>query len=400
MRGKERLNTWTLRDYVKNTLMLLVKIPIRTVQLFLFWIPVHKNRITVYSLKQHGYSCNLKYLTEYLKQEMPEKFELMWIVKRQEDLLQLQQEGVPAAMALSLRHFLWRHRSGIVITNDEFYPMCRKRRGQQYINLWHGGINYKKIGYEGLEFTNPVQKLIYRTNNPKPDCFVSGSRSFTQTAAKAFGFPERIFLECGLPRNDILIRGAEKTELEEIRRQLGIAPGKKVVLYAPTFRGGGTGPQDMPDYRQLAACLGERFGGEWVILLRQHYFVAARESQTEELVRDVSDYPDMQQLLLIADCLISDYSSCMWDYLLTGGPCFVYAKDLKTYQDSDRSFFISPQEWPYPVATDEQTLWKRIREFDADDYQKKTAFHRQQYGSRDTGTGCEQVVQYMQRYLQ
>ena len=400
MRGKERLNVWTVRDYVKNILMLLVKIPVRTVQLLLFWIPVRRNRITIYSLKQHGYSCNLKYLTEYLRQNKAGSFELMWIVKRQEDLQQLQCEGVPAAMARSLRHFLWRHRSGIVITNDEFYPMCRKRRGQRYINLWHGGINYKKIGYEGLEFTNPVQKLIYRTNNPQPDCFVSGSRSFTQTAAKAFGFPEGIFLECGLPRNDLLVKGAEEAERDAIRRELGIASDKNVVLYAPTFRGGGNGPQDRPDYQKLAECLGERFGGEWVILLRQHYFVAEREDASAALVRDVSDYPDMQRLLLIADCLVSDYSSCMWDFLLTGRPCFVYAKDLETYQDSDRAFFIPPEEWPYPLATDEQTLWKRILEFDPDDYQKKTAFHQKQCGSKDMGTGCEQLVQYLEKQLQ
>lgn len=397
MQGKERLNDWTVRDYVKNTLMLLTKVPVRMVQLLLFWIPVRRNRITIYSLKQHGYSCNLKYLTEYLRKDNADGFELMWIVKCQEDLQQLQQQGVPAAMALSLRHFLWRHRSGIVITNDEFYPMCRKRRGQRYINLWHGGINYKKIGYEGLEFTNPVQKLIYRTNNPKPDCFVSGSRSFTKTTAKAFGFPESIFLECGLPRNDILVKNAEAAGLDAIRRELGIPSDKRVVLYAPTFRGGGNGPQDRPDYRQLAACLGARFGGEWIVLLRQHYFVADREAGLDEFVRDVSDYPDMQELLMIADCLISDYSSCMWDYLLTGKPCFVYAKDLETYRNSDRAFFIPPEEWPYPIATDEQTLWKRIRKFDSDAYQKRRALHQKQFGSKDTGTACEQVVQYLRK---
>jgi CDP-glycerol glycerophosphotransferase len=400
MQGKERLNIWTLRDYVKNILMLLIKLPVRAVQLLLCWIPLRRNRITIYSLKQHGYSCNLKYLTEYLTREKPGEFELMWIVKRQEDLQQLQQRGIPAAMVHAPEHFLWRHQSGIVITNDEFYPMCRKRRGQLYVNTWHGGINYKKIGYEGLEFTNPVQKLIYRTNNPKPDCFVSGSHSFTRTAAKAFGFPENVFLECGLPRNDILLRGLEKTEMDLIRQTLGIGASKKIALYAPTFRGGGNGPEDRPDYRKLAECLGERFGGEWIILLRQHYFVASREGKPSEYVRDVSDFSDMQQLLLISDCLISDYSSCMWDYLLTGRPCFVFAKDLETYQNADRSFFIPPEEWPYPIATDEQMLHERIRTFDPDEYQKKTAFHRQRFGSRDTGTGCEQLVRYLEKHLQ
>lgn len=80
----------------------------------------------------------------------------------------------------------------LVITNDEFYPLFVKRAEQVLLNMWHGGINYKKIGYDGLEFTNALQRMIYRMNNPCPDYFVSGSRKFTETTAESFRFPEKI----------------------------------------------------------------------------------------------------------------------------------------------------------------------------------------------------------------
>ena len=207
MNGKEQLNRWSWKDYVKNSIMLASKIPMWMAQACLLWKPLKKNRIAVYSLKQHGYSCNLKYLTEYLNREHPGQFEILWIVRHQEDLEALKRHGVPAVTLHSKEHFRYRMQAKFVVTNDEFYPVFFKRPGQVYINTWHGAINYKKIGYAGLEFTNPIQALIYKMNNPCPDLFVSGSRSFTETASESFGFPREIFLESGLPRNDILCRG-------------------------------------------------------------------------------------------------------------------------------------------------------------------------------------------------
>ena len=179
--GKEQLNRWSFREYCKHTLMILMKLPIWAIQWLLFWIPLKQNRIIIYSMKQRGYSCNLKYLTEYLKTHTGDKYEILWVVPNEDARKLLENRGIQAVTPISMDHFRYRHRSSIVISNDEFYPMCIRRPGQRYVNTWHGAINYKKIGYDGLGFTNPIQKLIYRMNNPCPDVFISGSRSFTET---------------------------------------------------------------------------------------------------------------------------------------------------------------------------------------------------------------------------
>ena len=393
MQGKERLNQWGIKDYVKNIIMILAKIPIWLLQLMFFWLPIQKNKIIIYSLKQHGYSCNLKYLTDYLQREMPDKFEILWIVRREEDYYPLRRLGIPVAMLHSKEHFINRMSSGVVITNDEFYPMFLRRRKQLYINTWHGGINYKKIGYEGLEFTNPIQKLIYKLNNPRPDLFVSGSRSFTETCSLAFGFSRDIFLECGLPRNDILCRSKDAAQIEQIKQRLGIGPEKKVLLYAPTFRKGGMGPREQMDFRKVRAALTNKFGGDWMILVRQHYFVHAEAEERERFLMNVSGYEDTQELLLCSDCLISDYSSCMWDYLLTGNPCFVFAPDLNQYDSQDRSFFIPTYQWPYPISCSSDELCQEIMEFDPELFARRVKQHREKYGSFDTGHACEILTQ-------
>ena len=397
MNGKEQLNRWSAKDYVKNIVMLLAKIPLWLVQVFCLVKPLKKNRIAIYSLKQHGYSCNLKYLTEYLNRHHPGKFELLWIVRGEEDLEALRKHGIPAVTLHSKEHFRYRIQAGIVITNDEFYPVFFKRPGQIYVNTWHGAINYKKIGYAGLEFTNPIQELIYRMNNPCPDLFVSGSRSFTDTASESFRFPREIFLEAGLPRNDILCTG-DAAVRARVKESLGIAPDKKVLLYAPTFRKGGFGPGQGLDHARAAQILSERFGGEWVVLLRQHYFVAERHENMESLI-DVSGYEDMQELILCADCLISDYSSCMWDFLPTGNPVFVYAPDLASYTAEDRSFFIPMDRWPYPVSTNMEELEHIIRHFDPADFAARTTAHREEFGSFDQGRACETLTDYLLKQL-
>ena len=398
MNGKEQLNRWGWKDYVKNSIMLASKIPMWAAQACLLWKPLKPNRIIIYSLKQHGYSCNLKYLTEYLNRNHPGEFEILWVVRNPEDLEALKRHGVPAVSLHSKEHFRYRMQAKFVVTNDEFYPVFFKRPGQVYINTWHGAINYKKIGYAGLEFTNPIQELIYRMNNPCPDLFVSGSRSFTDTTSESFGFPREIFLESGLPRNDILCR--QDTVLKNrVKESLGIPAEKKVLLYAPTFRKGGFGVGEDLDYRRLCASLSARFGGEWVVLLRQHYFVSQRREDMDGLLLDVSGYEDMQELIGCADCLLSDYSSCMWDFLLTGGPVFVYAPDLKSYTAEDRSFFIPVEKWPYPMAQTQAELDDIICTFDAETFAAKAAAHRAEFGSHDRGQACEMLTASIKKYM-
>lgn len=397
MDGKEQLNVWSAKDYVKNILMLLMKLPFWAAQLLLCWIPVKKNRIVIYSLKQHGYSCNLKYLTEYLRTNRAGDYELLWIVRSEEDRELLIQRGIPAAKTLSWAHFSYRHRAGIVITNDEFYPMCLRRRGQFFVNTWHGAINYKKIGYDALGFTNPIQELIYRMNNPCPDVFVSGSRSFTDTTSTSFRFPREIFLEAGLPRNDILVNGLPTEDLAQLKARLGIPEEKKAVLYAPTFRKGKAGPACQPDFDKLTRSLGERFGGEWVVLLRQHYFVDSREEFGTQVI-NVSGHEDMQELILVSDCMVSDFSSCMWDFILTGKPCFVFAQDLEDYCSGDRSFFIPVEQWPYPLTGETESLCGAIETFDENAYTQRIRGHLEGFGSHDRGTAAQSLVRILDQH--
>ena len=393
IKGKEQLNTWTPKEYLRNLCMLGIKIPFWLLQMLLCFIPLKKNRIVMYSLKQHGYSCNLKYLTTYILEHNCQDFELAWIVKNEAESQCLKRRGILAFKLHSIGHWLFRFRAKVVITNDEFYPMFFRRKGQIYVNTWHGGINYKQIGYSGLAFTNRIQKLIYQMNNPQPDIFAAGSQAFIDSTSKAFGFPKSIFLKCGLPRNDIFFQDYSRIA-KKVRARLGIPENTKILLYAPTFRRGKTRPPKEPDYQILRDILKQRFGGNWIILCRYHYFSQPdlERQKDNQFILNVSQYEDMQELLVSSDCMISDYSSSMWDFSYTGRPCFVYAPDLKEYQENDRSFSIPVTQWPYPICQNQKELCQAILAFDQNDYQIKIHKHHEQMGSYDHGNACRVLI--------
>lgn len=390
-KGKEKLPAWSRKEYILSSCSLMLKLTFREFQRLSFFLPLKRNRIVVYSLKQHGYSCNLKYLTEYIRSAFPGKYEILWIVKRPQDVSDIRKHGYPAALLHSWKHIQYRLRAGIVLTNDEFYLLFPKRKGQIYVNTWHGAINYKKIGYEGLEFSNKLQKKAFQLSNPAPDIFVSGSRSFSETTARAFGFNKDIFLACGLPRNDVFFRNTSQLQ-KQVKLKLGIPTQAKVLLYAPTFRTGNKQIEIGFPFGRLRDSLQTRFGGDWFIMIRQHYFIEGSGFQTGPGILDVTEYNDMQELLLCADCLISDYSSCMWDFSLTEKPCLSFAPDLARYDRMDRSFFVDPSAWPYPICKTASELYASILNFDFKDYHEKVRNHHRDMGSYDTGNACVKLM--------
>ena len=107
------------------------------------------------------------------------------------------------------------------------------------------------------------------------------------------------------------------------------------------------------------------------------------------LIINASQYPDIQELLCAADILITDYSSCIWDFSFTFKPCFIYAPDLKKYQD-EQGFYTPIEDWPFPLAKTNQQLMENIIVFDDEKYKQAVKKHHADLGSYETGTACEQ----------
>ena len=375
----------TLRNTKKQCLELLVSYALRTFQLCLFWLPVKKNRVMLYVHDRKGFTCNPKYIVKKLKERYGNELEIIWATMYPETCEEVESLGIRVIKNnRPLQAWLYL-RTRFFITNDAFPSWALHRPNQKWLNTWHGAMNYKNIGYDTLDPISSIAFRLYRISNRQPDFYLSGSKFFT-TTANSFRFDEKIFFPTGLPRNDIFFTEQMPTR-EKILRFYNISPDIHLVMFAPTFRRGMKSDTFGMDFELVCNALSERFGGKWVMLFRNHNFVKGKQKYDGAI--DVSAYHDMQELLCASDVLISDYSSCLYDFCMTKRPTFVYATDLENYIHNDRSFAYPFEKWPYPVAKSNDELINRIKGFDEQIFLQKVTMHLIDVGAYDNGTSSE-----------
>jgi len=367
----------------------------RFVQGLLFWLPVKKNRVMVYIHDRKGFTCNPKYVVKKLVELYGDKLEIIWVTMHPETCKEIKKLGVTVMKSNTKKQMLAYMRTRFFITNDAFPSWALHRPQQKWMNTWHGAMNYKHIGYDYLAPMSPIAAKLFKIKNRQPNFFLSGSRFFTEDTAPSFRLNEKVFVPCGLPRNDAFFEDYEKVTAK-VRKHYNIEPDKRLAMFAPTFRRGMKSDTYGMDFDMVRAALKERFGGDWVILFRNHNFVKGKQKYPGAV--DVSGYHDMQELMCASDVLISDYSSCLYDFCMTRRPSFVYATDLDNYMNNDRSFAYPFEKWPYPVATSNEELVDRILNFDEADFTARVEEHLKDAGAYDKGDASKQVADIIAKY--
>ena len=189
-----------------------------------------------------------------------------------------------------------------------------------------------------------------------------------------------------MPRNDCLVKQTVPDKKKSIRKKIGISEDCFAVLYAPTWREG-LDQFELIDYEQIKAAFEKRFDKKCEILFRAHIYGKEKLSN----VIDLTKYPDMQELLYTSDALITDYSSSMWDYSLTGRPCFLYVPDLQRYI-KQRSFDMDIHTWGFPVCCSNRELKQAIENFNENEFRKKMICHQNTLGSFENGKATIEAV--------
>ena len=132
-----------------------------------------------------------------------------------------------------------------------------------------------------------------------------------------------------------------------------------------------------------------------VIYLKKYYTELFNFSET---VIDTSFYPDIQELLVASDGAITDYSSCIFDFMLSKKPAFVFATDIKDY-NTDRGFYYPLKSTPFPVATNNKELEQNILNFDNEKYQKEVALFLKDKGCIEDGHASERIVDLIEKIM-
>lgn len=256
-------------------------------------------------------------------------------------------------------HFANLATCNLLVTNDIVTRHIVKGPRALYIQTWHGSpIKVIGLDEEAPKYSNGVthRKRMLR-DVAKWDILLSNSAEYTRIFRQAFGYEGEV-LEIGYPRNDILVSD-DGSRRQRARRTLGIDDNDLAILYAPTWRddapseGGGFLHPALVDWNLLDSALPDNT----VILNRMHQHVISDVSGFPNRVKDVSSHEDVTDLILASDALISDYSSLIYDYAITGRPIVLHAPDLDQYRSGVRPFYFEFESWaPGPITTTTEEL--------------------------------------------
>jgi CDP-glycerol glycerophosphotransferase len=328
------------------------------------------------------------------------KLEQLWVVN------DAQVELPPTLKAVRLNGVEWHEAmasSKYIVTNHRIGDWFQRHPDQIVVQTWHG-TPLKKIGKDVKEVHfayAPGMKSALQSSGPKtpplPEWthLISPNKFSTKILKRAFSF-EGEMLEAGYPRNDVLYSPDAEALAARVRARIGLPEGKKVVLYAPTWRDDqfyGRG-RYKADWRLDLDAFAESLGEDHVLLARLHPNVVDGAPQ-HPLLYDVSSYPDIAELYLAADLMVSDYSSVMFDYANLRRPMIFFTYDLPHYRDKLRGFYFDfEKDAPGPLLETSAEVIAAIRDIDAVSEQYAPAYDRfyAKFCSLEDGKAAARVV--------
>ncbi|WP_370150613.1 CDP-glycerol glycerophosphotransferase family protein [Streptacidiphilus sp. EB129] len=341
-----------------------------------------------------GYADSPRAVHEELVRRGSE-LEQLWVVD------DLQAELPPTLTAVRRHSPEWYEalaRSRYLVGNTTLPPWVERREGQIILQTWHG-TPVKKIGFdfENDWYTDPDQLRDLEQGARQWSLLLSPNPASTPVLRRALRFEGEV-LETGLPRTDRLYAEDREQRAAQVRHRLGLPEGKQVVLYAPTWREDQQGFYHGLglDLRIDLAAAKAALGADQVLLVRPHQQVTeVAPGSGDGYLWDVADYPDVEELMLVADVLVTDYSSVLPDFVGTGKPVLLFGYDLEHYRDALRGFsFDYEAEAPGPLLRTSEELVEALRDVAAATapYAEAYAAFQKTYSPWDDGRAAVRVV--------
>lgn len=350
---------------------------------------------------QGDYTCNLKYISmEILRRALP--WRQVWVTF--DDPTTLRDHFPPEATLVRFNTDpYYRELAAAHILLDNAFDYVKgafeKRSGQVFVETMHGSLGIKRIDAGSVR--NDRRNDKGRSIGALTDYVLSNSSFETMVYETSFWTRESI-VEVGHARNDIFF--ADAATLGAIRdkvcRRFGIPSGMRIALVAPTVRLRDEKADSEPiDLQVLYAALCERFGGEWMLLHRLHHSTKRETPDPGPHILFADDYPDIQELMIAADMAVTDYSSWIFDYVLTGKPGLLYMPDLDVYREA-RGFYYPLEEAPFPIAGSNADMRQKLLAFDEAKFAVQVRTFLDRRGCIDDGHASERIVDLLARLVE
>lgn len=382
--------------YIKR----LLEFKIRTIG-----IKTDNKTVMFFAFKGKSYSCSPKAIYKYmLSSEKYKDFKYIWAFNEPEKYEYLEDNKNTKIIKYGGKEYIkclatakyWVFNYRI---EDHIYP----KKDQIYVQCWHG-TPLKKLGYDLKGTHNAMNSETeihskYKIDAKKFKYLLSPSKFASEKFTSAWNLKEinkeDAIIEQGYPRNDFLYTFKDE-DIAKIKQDLNLPEGKKVILYAPTWRddqhqsGVGYTYKTEVDFDLLQ----EKLQDDYIILFRAHYLVANSFDfdKYKGFIYNVSDVDDINYLYIVADLLITDYSSVFFDYANLKRPMIFHMYDFEKYKDDLRGFYMDISELPGKITKTEQELLEAITETDNFKYEEKYRMFNEKYNYLDDGEASKRVV--------
>lgn len=350
-------------------------------------LPLKKKTIVFESYWGKNFECNPRALYEYIN-ENKKDYKTVWFLRDHHTNIPGNAETVRIN---SLKYYYYLATAKNFVNNVNFPDFYEKRKNAIEIQTMHG-TPLKTLGLDAPgEVVSEIQKEKFLRRCHRWDYLSVPSDYVSGIAKSAYDFNNE-FLKVGYPRNDKLFRDNNKESINRIKGKMGIPLDKKVIVYVPTWRT--KGKFRMPiNLDQLR----HHLGNEYIFIVKLHHFSKKgfSLSEYEGFAYDYSHYGDIRDMYLMADILITDYSSVMFDYSLLNKPMLFYTYDYDNYKNKLRGMYVNfEEEAPGPLIEDTETLVKEIQDIAmfSGKYQERIMRFKKKYNQFDDGRASEKIV--------
>lgn len=365
-------------------------------------LPVNQKRVVFDSSLGKSYAGNPKYIYEYLVANGYDiKWDCIWFYEKDKYNI----PGMSRQVQYGRMRYLYYMATAKIWVFDNRQPeFLIRRKDTYYIQTWHGtplkklALDMEDVFMVGETDINEYKKHFAK-NVQTWDYLISQNAFSSETFARAFDFHKKM-LEIGYPRNDILFRDNNEEAIKRHKKMLGLPTDKKSILYAPTWRDDEFSEDDKYEFRPKISFekLQEELGDEYIMIVKYHYLIMDAVDWTpyEGFVYHFDQSRDIAELFLVADLLVTDYSSVMFDYSILKRPMFFFAYDFYKYKNELRGFYFSyRKEMPGPISSTTEELIRDIREYDGSLYEERYENFCRRYNGVDDGSASGQVATLM-----
>lgn len=349
----------------KKILALIMPIFLATMN---FWVKTDERTILFLAFDGRGFLDNPKAIFDaMITDEKFGDYHLVWVLNQ---LLEI--PGGQVIKKKSFAYYYYLSKAKYWVVNQKMPEYLIKKPEQVYLQTWHG-TPLKRLAHDmpdtGLTYyrsKQSYQEMVtsYDKDSRLWDYLISPNTFSTEVFASAFQFPTEKIIETGYPRNDDLINRSEE-EIQKLKVAYNLPQDKKIILYAPTWRDDSYSLKGYTfdlhiDFHKWHHMLGDSY----VIIFKPHYLISNQVAILESLsdfVRTVPATSDINDLYLISDCLVTDYSSVFFDYANLNRPIYFYMPDFDSYKDVLRGFYLDvPDDLPNDICQTEDDLLTAI----------------------------------------